>query len=247
MNEETARQINAMTGAFYRHHGASFSQTRQTPWRGWERLLGFVPALRGADGGPLRVLDLGCGNLRFARFLAEHLGEGGGREIYAVDNCDELAQAAAEGLPEVRFRHLDVVETLLAGGDLAQAIGAPPCDLAVAFGLFHHLPSLELRCKTLSALVDAVRPGGIVAVSFWQFLHDERLAAKARPAEELGEHDRLMGWQNDFEETRFCHHFTEAEIDALAGHVANRTCELARYSADGKTSTLNRYLVLQRS
>src|SRR5690606_22973664 len=48
-----------------------FSNTRQNPWKGWEQV---AQELRDRDLGvsvPLRVLDLGCGNGRFLKYLTE--------------------------------------------------------------------------------------------------------------------------------------------------------------------------------
>ncbi len=47
MDNATARKLNALTGDFYRRQSASFSETRQTPWEGWNRVLEETPfALR---------------------------------------------------------------------------------------------------------------------------------------------------------------------------------------------------------
>lgn len=69
--EVLALRLCALTGEFYRANAESFSQTRQSPWQGWVRLLEVVEAASGQE--PLRVLDLACGNLRFERYLADAL------------------------------------------------------------------------------------------------------------------------------------------------------------------------------
>ena len=89
--EALALRLCALTSEFYRANAESFSQTRQSPWQGWVRLLEVVDA-RAAEREPLRVFDLACGNLRFERYLADALPDGmllG----YAVDNCDPLVEA----------------------------------------------------------------------------------------------------------------------------------------------------------
>ena len=92
-------------------------------------------------------------------------------------------------------------------------------------------------------------------MAFWQFLDSPRLAEKARVATEAGRSrhgiafddpcDRLLGWQGEPDTFRYCHHFTESEIDDLAA-AAPDAHEVGRFSADG-AETLNRYLILQRS
>ncbi|WP_165053828.1 MULTISPECIES: class I SAM-dependent methyltransferase [unclassified Adlercreutzia] len=207
----------------------------------------------------LRVLDLGCGNLRFERFLAARAGRP--VEAFAVDNCAPLvAQGARDEFPEdvrIRFQLLDVTGALHAGADLVRALDAPACDLAVAFGLMHHVPTFDQRVRVLEALADHVRPGGHVAVALWQFARSDKLRAKAEAAtargcaacgidpEKLEEGDYLMGWQDEQDVFRYCHHFDEAEADALARAMGPRAREVARFSADGKDAPLNRYLVFK--
>ncbi len=136
------------------------------------------------------------------------------------------------------------------------------CDLAVCFGFMHHVPGAELRRAVLSRLIDGVRPGGIVVVSFWQFMNDERIARKAARSLDLAlaqppfagfasssleEGDHLLGWQADDAAFRYCHHFSTTEIDQLAASVSPLAAPIDTFSADGSNHSLNRYLVLQRN
>lgn len=96
---QVIRKLNALTSDFYAREAASFSATRQAPWHGWEKAWELITAPDAAQGpfpshaavrdslssraaripddyasnskDSLAVLDLGCGNLRFERFLAE--------------------------------------------------------------------------------------------------------------------------------------------------------------------------------
>lgn len=260
------RKLNALTSNFYTREAASFSATRQAPWHGWEKAWEAIgdhdPQL--ADQ-PLVVFDLGCGNLRFERFLAERTNTP--VHVDAIDNCPALV-APQSGLPSriaVEFQTFDLVESLL-DGTFADRLPHHSRDLAVAFGLMHHLPTFNLRARTLQGLASALRPGGFAIVSFWQFLNDPRLAAKAtattaegRATHHLppfGPGDHLLGWQHAQGVYRFCHHTDESEIDVLLAaaqqeldqsHSPSPTFhELARFSDDGKQGNLNRYVVLQR-
>lgn len=312
------RKLNDLTSDFYAREAASFSATRQAPWHGWEKAWELITAPdaaqgpfpshaarvpdddTGDSGAPLTILDLGCGNLRFERFLAERTNAP--LRVTALDNCPDLASpeigalsaafphslrsssaasktkeedASGQGAnpPEktiVDLRALDIVESLL-DGTFADRLPRNSHDLAVAFGLMHHLPTFALRARVLEGLLGSLRPGGFAVVSFWQFLNDPRLAAKAatitaegRAAHRLPtfhENDFLLGWQHAEGVYRFCHHTPEDEIDALlaairepsAPSTSGRTPpaplpfrEIARFSADGKQENLNRYLILQR-
>ena len=258
MDEGLALRLCALTGEFYRANAESFSQTRQSPWQGWVRLLEVMDA-RAAEHEPLRVLDLACGNLRFERYLADALP---GRMVsgYAVDNCDSLVEAGErnefDALPRMAFQSLDVVEWL-SDGRLREALEAPDasCDLAVSFGFMHHVPLERWRAELLRALIAKVRPGGFVVVSFWRFLNSDKLARKAQETTsharvelgipELPPNDYLLGWQDTQGLYRYCHHFDEQEIERLLAAVAGSADLVSRFEADGKTDNLNEYVVLR--
>ena len=252
-----ALRLCALTGEFYRANAESFSQTRQSSWQGWVRLL-EVMGLAG-EKKPLCVLDLACGNLRFERYLAGALPN---RMLsgYAVDNCDPLVEAGerneSDALSRMSFQNLDAIERLSAGC-LREALEAPDasCDLAVSFGFMHHVPLERWRVELLRALIAKVRPGGFVAVSFWRFLNSDKLARKAKETTiraraelgipELPPNDYLLGWQDTQGLYRYCHHFDEPEIERLLAMVADSVDLVSRFEADGKTGNLNEYVVLR--
>lgn len=255
--EALALRLCALTGEFYRANAESFSQTRQSPWQGWVRLLEVMDSV--AKQKPLRVLDLACGNLRFERYLADALPckmlSG-----YAVDNCDPLVEAGerneSDALSRMSFQNLDAIERLSAGC-LRESLEAPDasCDLAVSFGFMHHVPLERWRAELLRALIAKVRPGGFVAVSFWRFLNSDKLERKAKETTsraraelgipELPPNDYLLGWQDTQGLYRYCHHFDEPEIEWLVAAVADSADLVSRFEADGKTGNLNEYVVLR--
>lgn len=259
--DAVVRQLNALTSAFYVREASSFSATRQSPWHGWEHAWNAIAAEDPSFADkPLTALDLGCGNLRFERFLIER--NSGPLTVHAFDSCPALlGEPPANAI--IEFAALDIVESLL-DGTFAQHLPQGACDLTVAFGVMHHLPSFTMRAQVLEALLRALRPGGFAVVSFWQFLNDERLAAKAKvvTAQGRARHnlpsfspgDYLLGWQDRPDVFRFCHHTTDEEIDALLAEAALMVeptavapfREIARFSADGKLGDLNRYVVLRR-
>ena len=285
MHQRDIRALIALNNRFYRDHAASFSATRSTPWQGWRRVADIVRQRLTAQASPaeevLRVADIACGNMRFSRFLEEELP---GRRIayYGIDACADLARqytdagfpaSGENGLPSCamatddrarptalvdrNFQYLDILEEALAHGTGAlDRCALAPCDLVCCFGFMHHVPDQLLRRDIVHSLVDACRPHGVVAISLWQFMNDERLAAKARAvtacaqnagfAPPLEDSDYLLGWQDDAQALRYCHHFPEREIDELACAVAPIAREICRFSADGRSGCLNRYLVMER-
>ena len=205
----------------------------------------------------LSVFDLACGNLRFERYLAEALPHVDVR-AYTVDSCDELA--ADVGIPaiSVTYESSDIVGGLIAGAPLSELHHAPQVDMAVSFGFLHHVPGEEPRVRVLNGLIDAVRPGGCVAVSLWQFMNNPALAAKAHAthaqaskalgfaADAFDEGDYLLGWKNIEGAWRYCHHFSDEEARRLIDAVSPRARLVDVFEADGRTGAMNKYLVFKR-
>ena len=148
-------------------------------------------------------------------------------------------EALANEFPFVRFQKMDVLGRLVHEADLAAAFEAPPCQLVSCFGLFHHVPGARYRAALLDALVRCAKPGGFVAVSLWQFMDEPGIAAKAQAVHAQALLDNVPGAY------RYCHHFTDGEVDGLVASVAGRARLVARFSSDGRTGALNTYVVLQ--
>lgn len=241
MDEQVIDKLRTLNNAFYRDNCRSFSAARQHAWEGWGRVTVSLPAV------PVSVLDVACGNMRFKSFL-----ESTGREperYFAVDSCSELIPADHDA----SFQELDIVRALIAD-ELATRLEAPRCTLVTCFGFMHHVPTCELRMRLMSVLIEMAQPGGIVAISFWQFAHDEVMQAKAvktteRGCEELGLQlgagDYLLGWNEIEGAYRYCHSFTDDEIDEIAAVCEGRAHVVDRFSADGRTGQMNAYLVLR--
>ncbi len=289
MNRDFATKLIELNNAFYREHASSFSETRQAPWPGWIKTMDI--ALRQLDTTdfepPLKLLDLACGNMRFEHFVskgliaAEELGEveetTAGTfpiDFYAIDSCESLAideRGHARAIPNLHFQEMDVLQELMRRNPACTdepIFDAPLADITVCFGFMHHIPSCEFRVRVLDALVRQTRPGGIIAISFWEFMNDGRMEKKALRAEARAEltppfdgydssqfepGDHLIGWQNDRHAYRYCHHFDDAQITELVHGVRTfyksnevPVRELERFHADGRSGDMNRYVVLKR-
>lgn len=146
---------------------------------------------------------------------------------------------------------LDVVERL--------HLHAVQVDYAVSFGFMHHIASFEARALFLQLLCTCVKPGGAVCVSLWQFMKSPRLSEQAlrfTPAaceqygiaqKHLEQGDYFLSWQNDSQSFRYCHSFSDSEIQRLVECVKPYAQLECMFCADGKEGNLNCYLVLRRS
>jgi SAM-dependent methyltransferase len=244
VDDATTRALNTLNLAFYREHGAAFSAKRERPWRGWSKLLDWIPV-----AGRLRVLDVGCGNARFGRFLAQHRAP---ERYTGVDASEPLLTIALQDAPTdalCDFQLADFVTT-----PPERALPSGPFDLAVLFGVLHGVPGRERRRALLEAITERVIPGGLVVFTCWDFEKDPRLASRIvpwdrAPAElaldrrELGPEDHLLPWGEDGRVLRYAATVGPAERAWLMADLPVEV--LAEFADDGPGRDLNRYTVLR--
>lgn len=224
MKPETIESLLALNAAFYQRAARAFSETRRAPWPGWERLLDRFDS-------PIAVLDLGCGN---GRFYAELERRGKVRDYLGVDTSAALLEVARAAHPGARFLEADATAL----------VPATRFELVVAFGLLHHLPSLQLRERFVASLsAHLVEKGGVACLTFWRFAERERFRDRMVAFEDgldVEPGDHLIEFAG--EGPRYCHHSSEVEIGRLL--AATGMTEIDRYSADGESGDLNLYSVL---
>ena len=217
----------------------------------YRRRAAWLVKLFGKSTIPVEsVLDLASGNMRFQRYVAERFPNARIRH-YCVDSCDALAQPDAC----VAFQHLDIARCLYSGDSLADALEAPACDLCTSFGFMHHVYGQDARIRLARAMMEKTLPGGHVALSFWQFatsydLREKALASTCQALRKLDvdreENDYLLGWDGIDGEYRYCHSFTESEVDEIQYAVQEQASAVIRFKSDGRTNRMNAYLVLTR-
>jgi SAM-dependent methyltransferase len=257
MNAETRAQLNALNRDFYRTRAAEFSDSRDHPWPGWDRVIAHLrEGSAPSTPHPLRVLDAGCGNGRFARHLVETWT--GPISYRGIDSSEALLAVARDRLrdrPDLRCQ-LHCVDILDPGASDALPEGEHEC--VVAFGLLHHVPGAVQRRALVHGLSERVAIGGWLAVSAWQFARSERLLRRVVPWTELRAHapidsaelepgDYLLPFGDREAALRYCHHCDESELEALAKVPGPPSAwRLERFDADGRSGDLNHYLVWQR-
>ena len=134
----------------------------------------------------LNVLDVGCGNGRFASFLAKNLPSRRERLRYlGIDaSTAMLERAGAVALPfaSTEYRLWDLVNT-----PLQEGLSSRTFSLTVLFGLLHHVPGAARRRALIRDAADGLRPGGLLAFTCWQFERIERFRAEMKRETERGE------------------------------------------------------------
>jgi tRNA (uracil-5-)-methyltransferase TRM9 len=255
MDDPTVRSLNAINKTFYSASAAEFDQSRSAPWPGWARLLPHIHQIRGeAAGEVLRVLDVGCGNGRFGAFLADRLRVDrlppGGIHYCAVDSSPPLiARARKRALPfaGVEFCETDLVEP---EDDLPKG----PFSLIALFGILHHVPGHDRRRNLLQKLAERLAPGGILALTTWQFeafarfqnrltpwCDYNRTAADPIDTAQLEPGDHLLPWGDGNAIHRYCHFTSEGDTRKLLEDLSFEIVQ--SYAADGREGNLNRYFI----
>jgi SAM-dependent methyltransferase len=228
-------------------------------------------------------------------------------EDILVNMLDGLPIATRANIPAIEYSptNIPLLESVSAPKNVAERGNAPMIaqspafDFVVSFGFIHHIPGFDLRVRFLKEALSYVKPGGYLAVSFWQFLNDDARREKAQrthdealeffsgelaeelllhqvemskepyrlngseefvctSADEKREHlvlrpsdleqgDYLLGWKNLPGQYRYCHHFSDEEIDWLIAELSSSARVVASFCADGKTDNLNHYVVLRRN
>lgn len=241
MREETVQALSALNQRFYRERACEFSRTRERPWSGWGELLDRAQELLPAHP---RVLDVGCGNGRFARFLEGRLG--GSFDYCGVDESPlGLAEARRRlgGRANVAFLEADFTTTL------------PPglFHLIALFGVLHHVPARSNRLELLRRLSSRLTPRGLLAFSLWRFDRYPRFLKKIVPWGELQARteidvdprdlepgDYILTWGGAPPAYRFCHAVSDEEERDM-----RRSLGLEIVSSFDAGNEPNRYFLLR--
>ncbi|GAB4418815.1 MAG: hypothetical protein Kow002_05970 [Anaerolineales bacterium] len=234
MHPEIARQLLALNRKFYTDFGSQFSATRR-------RIQPGVRAIINSLNGDERILDLGCGNGELARALAQN----GHRGAYLGLDFSLPLLSEAESVPNSFFAKFREVDLTKVSGIRHQASGFQ-ASLITSFATLHHIPSRELRLDILNTVHELLPPGGRFIHSNWQFLNSPRLRQRVQKwsaadltESDVDENDYLLDWRSGGTGLRYVHHFSEAELAALA--ESSGFSIVQTFYSDGKEGNLAIY------
>ena len=235
MDQATRLRLNAINRDFYAATAGEFDATRGRAWQGWLRLLPVIAE-------PVEsALDIGCGNGRFALFLARRQRQP--FVYHGVDSNARLLELARE-----RLAHYPQARAALLQRDLVEQ--GPPAlstQLTALFGLLHHLPGAWHRRQLISRLAQLLRPGGTLVFTGWRFYEEPRFRRRIVPwGGDLAveRNDFLLDWRRGGRALRYCHYIDDDEHAQLI--AASGLSVAADFRADGASGRLNRYTVLRK-
>jgi tRNA (uracil-5-)-methyltransferase TRM9 len=242
VNTNTVNKLIQLNDQFYQTFALQFSATRQRLQPGVQKIL--REGMR-SEPTPIpenaNILELGCGNGELARTLARRdLGV----RYTGVDFNARLLEIARQSLPAER--QASFYQANLASSEWARGLPNCPYDVVLAFAVLHHLPGAELRRRVLEKVRELITPDGIFIHSEWQFLNSSRLRDRIQTweqaglsAEDVDPGDYLLDWREGGYGLRYAHHFSEAELEALAGDTGFQVVET--FYSDGEGGNLGLY------
>jgi len=249
MNSKTFHKIIQLNKDFYKRVGDEFSNTRQSPWGGWTKILGLMKK-QFKDEKKISILDLGCGNGRLYGYLKEELPQYQFNYL-GVDSSKLLLTRAKRFYKSsnVKFELNDVILK-------TQSI-QKHYDIVAAFGLTHHIPSKKYREKWFKEISSLVRKNGLFVFTIWDFSKDERFKNLVKSIKtddvnisvnELEGGDSFLGWQNMKNVYRYFHKYSSDELKTISNILIKSNMKIVvKFYADGKSGNLNCYFIWRKT
>lgn len=258
----TKDKINKVNEDFYTIIADSFSQTRQYAWDGWNMLLENIPK-EVQDDNNLKILDLGCGNGRFAHFLAQNLDTQ--IDYIGVDSCIELLKLGKEEVKEKQYNNLEykfVEKNILEleNGFLDFVKNNTKFNLITLFGVMHHIYDEKDRQNLFNFASQSLKENGHFVFATWEFAKNQRQLNKKLDLQspegqqflqeynlelsDFGQDDYTLDWTRINKAYRYCRDYSTEEIENLCKQNSLQITD--SFYADGKEGNVNKYYICKK-
>jgi SAM-dependent methyltransferase len=232
MDERTAQQLIELNRAFYAAFAEPFAETRTEPQPGFVRLATTL------SSGVIDLLDVGCGDGRFGRFLRE---AGHPIRYTGVDLTPGLLDRARSADDDVLL-----MRDLSRPGSL-DGLGQFGCIACLS--TLQHIPGHQRRLQLLRDMAAHLAPDGVLFLGNWQFLDSPRQRRKLRDwslagidPRDVGREDHLLSWQRGGEGLRYVAHLDAQLTQRLISEAGLRL--LDSFRSDGREGDLNLYSIV---
>lgn len=231
MDEFLARKLVELNKDFYARFAGPFAASRSSPQPGFARLPEYLP------DSPLSVLDVGCGNGRFGRFLLEARLL---RSYVGVDLTPALLAEIGDVEGELFVRDISLSGSLQGLGEF---------DLVACLATLQHIPGHSNRVRLLLEMAEHLKPAGYIVMSNWQFVTNPRQRRKIRAWSSVGidqsqvePNDYLMAWDRGGSGVRYVAHIDADLTRIMAEAIGLRVVQ--QFASDGREGDLNLYTIL---
>ncbi len=234
MPPHVEQQLLALNQEFYNLQAADFAASRDHYQDGYLRLLPYLPVPCS------RLLDIGCGEGRFGRFLQEQQAI---EQYSGLDGSAGLIAIAREKTAGTFY-----LRDIARPGFLAD-MGTHPAIACLS--TLQHIPGRKSRRRLLQEIAAHLKPAGVLFLANWQFSTNPRQQRKIMPWSTIGLTDQdvepgdyLLSWQRGGTGLRYV-----AEIDLPATRQLATAAGLehvAHFRSDGREGNLNLYTIWRR-
>jgi ubiquinone/menaquinone biosynthesis C-methylase UbiE len=222
MDKNTADSILKKVASDYNSIAEHFSQTR---YRDWAEFFDFEKYLRTGDS----ILDVGCGNGRLLHFLNKY------RVKYiGVDPSSKLISIAKD-IADQRITSSISAYSFIETPAHRLPFADNTFDTVFAIASLYHIPSYELRLKSVSEISRVLKPGGTFVMTYWNMWNRSRrklvvnnVMEKLVGKSKLDFLDSEKPWKDSSGNVivdRYCHAFTLREIEKLASKNKIKTID----------------------
>ena len=185
----------------YNQISQEFSASRVFPW---EELQVFIPYIE----DNFKVLDLGCGNGRLLKSLAD---SNKNFKYQGIDFSDKLIKQAKQQFSNFDFQLADIREIDFAANSF---------DMVFSIATFHHLENKKERQEMLAKIYKWLKPGGYLFMTNWDLQQKKYWKSFFKHWwQKRAWNDCFISWQKYSGDNkklwRYYHSFTARELEKL--------------------------------
>ena len=233
MTQKTIDTLNKINQDFYFRISKYWNNNDDSAWYGWRTLVEILKE-NWEYKKEISILDLGCGNARFATFIQNSFPNI--RINYVGIDTDPKFLANGEARNQKEFSSFQLIQKDLVKEGWQKELKNKKFDLVVLFGILHHIPGNKNRQNLLNQASELLESNGQLVFSGWRFLDKERLKKRVIPNNSIHQKhiltchdlqksdlefgDYLLDWVKYEYSVRYAHYISESEsieISAIAG------------------------------